>query len=41
MRSMRMMTSVSILVRMIGAAIAVSLVKGCGTLALHGPHIGN
>src|ERR1700680_3788531 len=40
-RSMRMMTSVSMLLRMIGAAIAVSLVKGLGMLALHGPHIGD
>src|SRR5713226_1256666 len=40
-RSMRMMTSVSILLRMIGAAIAVSLVKGFGMLALHGPHVGD
>src|ERR1700686_1087914 len=38
---MRMMTSVSMLLRMIGAAIAVSLVKGLGMLALHGPHIGD
>jgi hypothetical protein len=26
---------------MIGAAIAVSLVKGFGMLAIHGPHVGN
>jgi hypothetical protein len=29
------------LVRMIGAAIAVNLVNGFGMLALHHPHIGN
>src|SRR5260370_6430493 len=40
-RSMRMMTSVSMLLRMIGAAIAVSLLKGFGILALHHPHVGN
>jgi hypothetical protein len=36
-----MMTSVSMLVRMIGAAIAVSLVKGLGMLGLHHPHVGD
>src|SRR3954452_11065900 len=40
-RSMRMMTSVSILSRMIGAAVAVSLLKGFGISALHRPHVGN
>src|SRR5665213_420067 len=40
-RSMRMMTSVSMLPRMIGAAIAFNLVNGLGTLALHGPHVGD
>jgi hypothetical protein len=38
---MRMMTSVSILVRMIGAAIAVSIVKGFAMLGFHHPHVGN
>src|SRR5258705_2910443 len=38
---MRIMTSVSILLRMIGAAIAVNVVKGFGMLALHHPHVGN
>src|SRR5260370_41098012 len=38
---MRMMTSVSMLLRMIGAAIELSLVKGFGMLALHGPHVGD
>src|ERR1700687_1858488 len=40
-RSIRMMTSVSMLPRMTGAAIAVSLVKGFGMLALQGPHVGD
>src|ERR1700730_13690321 len=40
-RSMRMITSVSILVRMIGAAIALSLSKGFGISALHHPHVGD
>src|SRR6266436_1130197 len=40
-RSMRMITSVSILPRMIGAAIAVSLLNGFGMSTLHHPHIGN
>src|SRR3981081_2215589 len=40
-RSMRMMTSVSMLLRMIGAAIACSSVKGFGILALHGSHVSN
>src|SRR5450755_3583616 len=40
-RSMRMMTSVSMLLRMIGAAMAESLVKGFGMLALHHSHVGN
>src|SRR5260221_6831106 len=40
-RSIRMMTSVSILPRMIGAAIAVSLLKDFGMSALHRPHVGN
>src|SRR5664280_1083228 len=40
-RSIRMMTSVSMLPRMIGAAIADSLVKGFGMLALQGPHVGD
>src|ERR1700730_1596733 len=40
-RSMRMMTSVSMLLRMIGAAIALSLVKGFGMLALYGPNVGD
>src|ERR1700730_16606058 len=38
---MRMMTSVSMLLRMIGAAIALSLVKGFGMLALYGPNVGD
>ena len=38
---MRMMTSVSMLVRMIGAAMAVSLVKGFGISALHRSHVGD
>src|SRR5258707_1016801 len=38
---MRMMTSVSMLVRMIGAAMAFSLSKGFGMLALHRPHVGD
>src|SRR3954449_12754719 len=38
---MRMMTSVSMLPRMIGAAMACSSVKGFGILALHGPHVSN
>jgi hypothetical protein len=29
------------LLRMIGAAIAVSLLKGFGLLALHHPYVGN
>src|SRR3954447_19478787 len=40
-RSIRMMTSVSILPRMIGAAVAVSLLKDFGMSALHCPHVGN
>src|SRR5665213_597920 len=40
-RSMRMMTSVSILVRMIGAEIALSFVKGFGISALHRSHVGD
>src|ERR1700733_10714495 len=40
-RSMRMMTSVSMLPRMIGAAIALSFVKAFGMSALHRPHVGN
>src|ERR1700724_3716886 len=40
-RSMRMMTSVSMLLRMIGAAIPSNWVKGSGMLALHGPHVGD
>src|ERR1700754_285578 len=40
-RSMRMMTSVSTLVRMIGAAIAESSVKGFGMSALHRSHVGD
>src|SRR5690349_8743477 len=40
-RSMRMMTSVSILLRMIGAAIAVSVSNGFGMSASHGPDVGN
>src|SRR6266436_9632228 len=39
-RSMRMITSVSILPRMIGAAIAVSFLNGFGISTLHRPHIG-
>src|SRR5262245_4312266 len=38
---MRMMTSVSMLARMIGAAMAVSLLNGFGMSAPHRPHIGN
>src|SRR5207253_7504017 len=38
-RSMRMMTSVSILPRMIGAAIAVSLLNGFGMSACHCPYV--
>src|SRR4051812_32974698 len=38
---MRMMTSVSILLRMIGAAIAESLLNGFGMSAPHRPHVGN
>src|SRR5437016_3869091 len=38
-RSMRMMTSVSILPRMMGAAIAASLLNGLGMSALHRPDI--
>src|SRR5262245_64134963 len=38
---MRMMTSVSILARMIGAAMAVSLLNGFGISAPHRPHVGN
>src|SRR6185437_16164369 len=40
-RSIRMITSVSILVRMIGAAVALSFVKGFGISALHRPHVGD
>src|SRR6185437_10200814 len=40
-RSMRMITSVSMLVRMIGAAVALSFVKGFGISALHRPHVGD
>src|ERR1700754_1133143 len=40
-RSIRMMTSVSMLVRMIGAAIAESSVKGFGMSALHRSHVGD
>src|ERR1700682_1546381 len=40
-RSMRMITSVSMLLRMIGAAIAVSLLNGFGMSALHCPYVGN
>jgi hypothetical protein len=35
------MTSVSMLLRMSGAAIALNWVKGFGISALHGPHIGD
>src|SRR5436190_24233245 len=38
---MRMITSVSILLRMIGAAIAESLLNGFGMSAPHRPHVGN
>src|SRR5262245_60622224 len=38
---MRMMTSVSILPRMIGAAVAVSLLNGFGISAPHRPNVGN
>src|SRR5262245_42090641 len=38
---MRMMTSVSILPRMIGAAVAVSLLNGFGMSAPHRSHIGD
>src|ERR1700682_3816128 len=38
---MRMMTSVSMLERMIGAAIAASLVNGVAMLVFHHPHVGN
>src|ERR1700751_5891699 len=40
-RSMRMMTSVSILLRMMGAAIAVNLLKDFGMLAPQRSHIGD
>src|SRR5260221_11145698 len=40
-RSMRMMTSVSMLLRMIGAAIAASLLNGFGMSAFHHPYIGD
>src|SRR5438105_3325256 len=40
-RSMRMITSVSILPRMIGAAVAESFVNGFGISAPHRPDIGN
>src|SRR6267378_2239728 len=40
-RSIRIMTSVSTLLRMIGAAIAVILLKDFGMSALHRPHVGN
>src|SRR6201999_328995 len=40
-RSIRMITSVSILLRMIGAATAVNLSKGFGMLASHGPDVGD
>src|SRR5689334_4158945 len=38
---MRMITSVSILPRMIGAAVAMSLLNGFGMSAPHRPHVGN
>src|SRR5882757_9369373 len=40
-RSMRMITSVSMLLRMIGAATAASLLNGFGMSALHYPHVGD
>src|SRR5947207_5790208 len=40
-RSMRMMTSVSMLPRMIGAAIAVRVLNGFGMSAPHRPHVGD
>src|ERR1700733_7258386 len=40
-RSIRMMTSVSMLERMIGAATAVNFPNGFGISALHRPHIGD
>src|SRR6266700_4023428 len=40
-RSIRIMTSVSILLRVMGAAMAVSLVNGLGMSALHRPHVGD
>src|SRR6059058_3805655 len=40
-RSMRMITSVSILPRMIGAAVAESFVNGFGMSAPHRPHVGD
>src|SRR5271157_1283429 len=38
---MRMMTSVSILLRMMGAAMAVSLLNGFGISAPHGANVGD
>src|SRR6185436_13482440 len=40
-RSMRMMTSVSMLPRMIGAAIAVRVLNGFGMSAPHRSHVGD
>src|SRR4029450_13540267 len=40
-RSIRMMTSVSMLPRMIGAAIAVSVLNGFGMSAPHRSHVGD
>src|SRR4051812_10669179 len=40
-RSMRMMTSVSMLPRMMGAAIAVRMVNGFGMSAPHRSHVGD
>src|SRR5690242_21651161 len=40
-RSMRMMTSVSMLPRMMGAAIAVRVLNGFGMSALHRPYVGD
>src|SRR5438132_14105566 len=41
MRSIRMMTSVSMLLRRIGAAIPVSVVKGFAMLMSESPHVGD
>src|SRR6476620_11555264 len=38
---MRMITSVSMLARMIGAAVAVSLLNGFAMSASHRPHVGD